>query len=396
MSLLYTMRALNPEKYKVAVALVQPEQAMRSLYEKDDFPVFEARGLTLFQHSTARWARLSRPRTWLEPLKSLLKWRDVKPIIEQLQQSYQPDIIHLNSVVLAPVADFLLKEGIPFIWHVRESPVKGYLGVRLAFVRRILRRAGERVIFLSETDKKAWVENSNGTVVHNFMDIEAFELASKASPKDLIENVDQARPNMLYLGGMTKIKGFMILLDALKILKDSGLEVNCLCPGTMNHGARSRHWWVEVIKRSLVRLGVLPYWMKCERRIKALGLSETIYKLPFITEIAAYYGISDCLVFPAIEPHFARPVIEAQACGIPVVASHIDGVTELMEGVECGLMVPVGDAAKLAAAIRTILTDQVENVVRAENGRINARDNFDSKRQILKVENLYEQQANFR
>lgn len=393
MSLLYTIRALNPEKYQSAVALVQPDPAIRELYVKEGIPVFEAKGLPLFQHSTARWARLSRPRTWLEPFKSMLHWKRAGACIEKVQAEYAPDIIHLNSVVLSPAAIYLMDKGIPFVWHVRESPVPGYFGFRLRFVRRLLRRAGERVIFLSQADKQAWVESSNGKIVHNFIDLERFKATEGGGDRSILGEINPDKPNLLFLGGMTKIKGFMVLLDALKRLKDKGLEVNCLCPGTKDHGARPRGKLVEAIKGILVAAGVQPYWKKCEQRIEALGLKANICRLPFITEIVNLYAISDCLVFPAMEPHFARPVIEAQACGVPVVASRIDGVTELMEGVDCGHMVVVGDAAGLAEALEAILKDHEGNRVRAANGRRNAEDNFDSVKQIMKIEAIYEAQG---
>lgn len=394
MSLLYTIRALNPEKYLPAVALVQPDPAIRELYVKEGIPVFEAKGLTLFQHSTARWARLSRPRTWLEPFKSMLYWKRAGACVEKVRAEFAPDIIHLNSVVLAPAAAYLMRKEIPFVWHIRESPASGYLGFRLRFMRRLLRQAGERVIFLSQADKQAWVEGSNGTIVHNFIDLERFKVSEDGAAKFTLDGIDSSKPNLLFLGGMTKIKGFMVLLDALKILKDMGLEVNCRCPGTKDHGTRPRGKLVEALKAMLVAAGVQPYWKKCEQRIEALGLEKSICRLPFITEIANLYAISDCLVFPAIEPHFARPVIEAQACGVPVVASRIDGVTELMEGVDCGLMVAPGDAGQLAEAISLILSDAEGNRQRAKNGQRHADAHFDSKRQILKIEDLYEKHGN--
>jgi len=61
--------------------------------------------------------------------------------------------------------------------------------------------------------------------------------------------------------------------------------------------------------------------------------------------------LADVLVFPAVRPHFARPVIEAAAVGVPTIASRLPGVTEIIDDRATGILCAAGDATALAAAI---------------------------------------------
>lgn len=76
--------------------------------------------------------------------------------------------------------------------------------------------------------------------------------------------------------------------------------------------------------------------------------------------LAQYYRDSDLLVLPSLESRreaFGMVLLEAMACGIPVIASDIPGPDEVVSNDENGLLTPPGDTAKLAEAIITILSD---------------------------------------
>jgi glycosyltransferase involved in cell wall biosynthesis len=76
--------------------------------------------------------------------------------------------------------------------------------------------------------------------------------------------------------------------------------------------------------------------------------------------LAQYYRDSDLLVLPSLESRreaFGMVLLEAMACGIPVIASDIPGPDEVVSNDENGLLTPPGDTAKLAEAMITILSD---------------------------------------
>jgi len=74
-------------------------------------------------------------------------------------------------------------------------------------------------------------------------------------------------------------------------------------------------------------------------------------------DVAAVLAAGDVFVFPSLFEGMPGALIEAMAIGLPTVASDIDPIREVTEGVECGLLVPTRDADGLAAAIRRLLDD---------------------------------------
>jgi len=73
--------------------------------------------------------------------------------------------------------------------------------------------------------------------------------------------------------------------------------------------------------------------------------------------VAAWLRGSDVFVWPAIDEAFGMALIEAQACGLPVVAGNGGGVAGVVASGRTGLLVPVGDAAAFAAAIHRLLKE---------------------------------------
>jgi glycosyltransferase involved in cell wall biosynthesis len=110
-----------------------------------------------------------------------------------------------------------------------------------------------------------------------------------------------------------------------------------------------------------------------------------IRSVPFVadpTTVAQYYRASDIYLHPSRAESFGLAVAEAMACGVPVVASDVGGIPEIVTDRENGLLVPVGDAEALAAAALSLLADDDtrDRIARAGAERI-ARD-FTFERQV--------------
>ena len=83
--------------------------------------------------------------------------------------------------------------------------------------------------------------------------------------------------------------------------------------------------------------------------------------------IAAWLRASDIFVWPAIDEAFGMAFIEAQACGLPVVAGNGGGVASVVAAERTGVLVPLGDAAAFAAAISRLVHD---TATAEANGRL--------------------------
>ena len=91
--------------------------------------------------------------------------------------------------------------------------------------------------------------------------------------------------------------------------------------------------------------------------LQGLRHRERVRRQPFVPaeELAGWYGAADCFAFPSLYEGFGLPVLEAMACGTPVVTADVSSLPEVAG--DAALTVPPDDEAALAEAIRRVLTE---------------------------------------
>ena len=86
---------------------------------------------------------------------------------------------------------------------------------------------------------------------------------------------------------------------------------------------------------------------------------------------------SDLLVLPSFAEGVPVTLMEAMASGLPVIASQVAGVSELVEDGVSGFVTPAGDAATLSACLSTLLADPALRARMGEAGRAKVTAEFD-------------------
>jgi len=110
-------------------------------------------------------------------------------------------------------------------------------------------------------------------------------------------------------------------------------------------------WELVVVGDGTARAEVEAAFARLDpRRLRFVGFQTS-------SGVAAWLRDSDVFLWPAIDEAFGMAFIEAQACGLPVVAGNAGGVGAVVASGRTGLVVPVGDSAAFAAATRRLLTD---------------------------------------
>jgi glycosyltransferase involved in cell wall biosynthesis len=99
----------------------------------------------------------------------------------------------------------------------------------------------------------------------------------------------------------------------------------------------------------------------CEAELRSFvrrrGLDEQVTFTGGIDSVEEYLQASDCFVFPTENEAFGVSLIEAMACGLPVVASSTGGIPDVVEDGVNGILVPVGNEAALEEALHAVLGD---------------------------------------
>ena len=93
--------------------------------------------------------------------------------------------------------------------------------------------------------------------------------------------------------------------------------------------------------------------------------------------VAALLGQSQLFTWPAVAEVIGMALLEAQACGLPVVAGRRPGVEAVVEDTVTGVLVPAGDPVAFAAAVRSLLADPLRRLAMAHRARSHARDRHD-------------------
>jgi glycosyltransferase involved in cell wall biosynthesis len=171
------------------------------------------------------------------------------------------------------------------------------------------------------------------TVVHNPVDLDL--VAARAEePVDGTEFDQRPRPAIVAAGRLAEAKNHPLLVGAIAALRNEGLDVDAYILGT---GPQA----------GLVRAAVGAAHL--EDRVHLLGFQENPWK---------YFKRAAVFVLTSRYEGFGNVLIEAMACGAPVVATASPGTREIIRSGHNGLLVEEHEPAAVAAAIRRVLTDR--------------------------------------
>ncbi len=141
---------------------------------------------------------------------------------------------------------------------------------------------------------------------------------------------------VLAIGRLSKEKAHIDLLRAFKHLRDTHAEINA----------------------RLVIAGDGPERGPLAATAASLGLSDRVVFTGHVTNVQVYFAAADVLVNPSHSEGSPYVLLEAMAAKVPIVATAVGGVPEMVENNESALLVPANDPPSIAAAIARLLTDK--------------------------------------
>lgn len=253
-----------------------------------------------------------------------------KSCVHQVIRDQKPDLIHVNWAFPDGIAISCMCRSltIPYILVEHQGGIIDHLRSKL--YRRSLVKAYQgaaKVIAVSPSLRKVLCELvplDKVEMIPNGLDISKMTLTVKPH-----------KPNRLvYIGNLIPEKGVQNLIKALAILKEQGTKLTLDIIGQGDHRA-----FLEGLTREL----------SVHKEVKFLGQ----YTPSEIRKTLPTYHI---LVLPSLIESFGLVLIEAMACGLPVLSTFSGGPESIVTG-ETGVLVKTGSALALSDGLKSIITN---------------------------------------
>ncbi len=152
------------------------------------------------------------------------------------------------------------------------------------------------------------------------------------------------------------------------------------------HGLRE-----QGLKVRLLLVGDGPDRVPAEHLARSLGVHDDVRFLGKQEPVEEILSIADVFLMPSGSETFGLAALEAMACEVPVVASRIGGLPELVVDGETGFLCPLGDVDAFIERTAEILTDEALHARMAAEARARAVHHFDVSKIVPLYEQYYEQ-----
>jgi glycosyltransferase involved in cell wall biosynthesis len=307
-----------------------------------------------------RLAELDIPAT-VFPIRGFARWDTVGKIVAfgEWSRRHNIDVVHswdlYSNIFALPGA---AAAGV----RVRIGSRRGLNPDRTAGQRRLQRlayAAAHRVVANSEAAarqlREEGVPSARVTVVPNGIDLSAYPPRTDRS----------SLRRVIMVAGLRRIKGLDVLVAAAAKIVASIPDARFVIAG-------------DGLERESTLL-----------QVRKLGIENSFEFLGHRDDVPALLAEADLFVLPSRSEAFPNAVIEAMAAGLPVVATNVGGIAELVEQERTGILVPSEDPESLASAVMNLMAspDRARALGRTARQKI---EQYSMSSMVARFEELYE------
>jgi glycosyltransferase involved in cell wall biosynthesis len=292
------------------------------------------------------------------------------------------DLVHAHLAYSAIWSALLSRStGIPSIITLHVAPAasravqttvrqKILTTVRDRLMRFAVNRWSSRVVMVSGALRDNYargggIRRSKIRVVHNGIEVERFERDRAESRSRLAREfgIPPGAPIVVTVSVLRPGKGVNVLLEAAREIPDAVFLI-------IGDGPMAAEWRQLAASRGV------------DARVRWAGHRD---------DVDALLAGCDLFAHPTLSDAFPTVLLEAMAAGLPIVASNVGGVPEIVVPSETGLLVPPGDARKLTAAIADLLSSPQRARQLGERARLIARERFSIDAWLRNLAALYDE-----
>jgi glycosyltransferase involved in cell wall biosynthesis len=353
---------LNPELYDIRLITGQTKYPSRRTKEF----------LEKFATKVTVITQLKRE---INPINDL--WALIKLYLIFRQEKF--DIIHTHTAkagVLGRVAAYLAGNSV-IIHTAHGHNFYGYFGPFLSkviiVIERFIAKFTDRIIVLTELERKDLLRHKvadDEKIILIYQGLELDKYTSLDIDKIKIKESFNIKPNENMVGMIARlepIKGPRYFIEAAReVLRDFA-------------------------QTKFILVGDGSLRNRLEKRIKDLELKDKFIFTGWREDMPELLSILDILVLPSLNEAAGMVLIEAQVSGVPVIATNVGGIPEIVQDNQTGVLVSARDYQSLAQAINHLLSDKQKRLNLAEAAKIWVRGRFKAEDMIDKISRLYQE-----
>jgi D-inositol-3-phosphate glycosyltransferase len=239
--------------------------------------------------------------------------------------------------------------------RVAETAAEREHAVRYEIERRTM-AGSDRVVAATAIDRQQMLRYYGDdlapiSVIPCGVDLEHFSPRPLAQARAEV-GLSASEKMILFVGRIQRLKGLEVLVRAFALLGDLDARL-VIVGGQPGNSPESRE--ISRLQHLVTKLGI------AERTTFVGAVPHE--RLPL------YYSAADVTVMPSSYESFGLVAVESLACGTPVVASRVGGLTSIVRDGETGFLVPWRDAALFAERVRRVLEDEAFRTQLAAHAR---------------------------
>jgi len=284
-----------------------------------------------------------------------------------LIKKINPEIVHSQTIQMGSPS-FLAKKfwGIPYIVYCRGSDV--YFPWKFKkIISKMVFNSADAIIALTDDMRNELKKycKKDIIVIPNGIDLEKFKGFSKQAVRDKFK-IHFNKKVILFVGNLRSVKGIDYLIGAMNSIKEKVPEAVLLLVGDGEQ------------KKEL------------EEMVKHLNLEENIIFSGKVLNkyIPEYMSASDIFVLPSLSEGFPMVILEAMASGLPIVATKVGGIPEVVKDGENGLLVEPKNSKQIAEKVLLLLENN-ELREKISNNNIEKAKEYSWRNTIDKIEKIY-------
>lgn len=382
--LLEIIQGLDRARFEPVVVLRQPGPLVEELrnlsvdvrVEESCFSILSERYPSKFP---LFWAR-----AFFTMIRQCVRLSSADRAVARICEEVKPDIVHLNSCVLLPMARSAHQSSSSpkVVLHIRDhwqsywwAPVREWIR------KQYLKRYVSDVLAITHTGAQCFGAADRAVIVRDWPD---FSTRDEARNLHNELGLEKDMPFFLVPGGIHPSKGTVIAVRAFKQL----LKTHKASLVILGMPPQERATPVARIKELLARFG-FSFASTCIRH-EAESAAESICILGYAQNIKPFITASAAVLCPFTVPHAAKAALEAGFLAkVAVVSDNGEGREYVKDG-GTGFVVPPGDPEALCDVMRTIL-DHPETVRKMErDAQQFIAENFTEEKSLRAIFEIYE------